>query len=137
MLVIRSVLDAGEEWLEAEMLEPFHGKVRAFAGDRGGAGWDWFAGGVEHVGDVFVFLLGLWLQLKLTKFVVLIALSPLFALFAEAVARRVFGGSSIPAGRKSWWWSVRRGLKSALLLVGLELLTGMCLGLLFFLFPIV
>lgn len=136
MWMVRSLLDAGEEWLEAQLLEPFHGKVRAFVGDQIGAGWDWFASGVEHVGDVFVFLLGLWLQLKLTKFIVLIALSPIFAVFAEVVARRVFRGGYTPGGRKVWWWSAWRGVKSALLLVGLELLSGMCLGLLFLVFPI-
>lgn len=137
MWVVRALLDAGEEWLEVQLLKPLHGKVRAFAGDQGGAGWDWFAGGLEHVGDAFVFLLGLWLQLKLTKFIVLIALSPLFAVFAEVVAQRVFQGSPTPGGKKSWWWSLWRGMKSALLLVGLELLSGMCLGLLFFAISIV
>lgn len=137
MFLVREALDAGAEWLDAHWLAPFHGKAREVATSWGGDGWDWLAGGVERVVDVFVFLLGLWVQLKLTKFIVLIALSPLFAVLTELVARRIRRERETVGSERGWWWSLWRGLRSALLLVGLEMVVGVIMGALFLLLPIV
>lgn len=137
LFLVRSALDAGTAWLEVHWLEPFHEKASEVTTSWGGDGWDWLSGGVERVVDVFVFLLGLWVQLKLTKFIVLIALSPLFAVLAEWVARRIHRGRETVGSVRGWWWSLWRGLRSALLLVGLELVVGAMMGVLFLLLPLV
>ena len=137
LFLVRSVLDSGTAWLEVHLFGSFHGKATEVATSWGCDGWDWLAGGVERVVDVFVFLLGLWVQLKLTKFIVLIALSPLFAVLAEWVARRIHCGRETAGSARGWWWSLWRGLRSALLLVGLELIVGAMMGALFLLLPIV
>lgn len=136
MFLVREALDAGTEWLEVHWLAPFHGKAREAVATLGGDELGWIAGGVEHTMDIIVFVLGLWLQLKLTKFIVLIALSPLFAILAEWVARRMLNERETAGGSRGWWWSLWRGLRSALLLVGLEMFVGVIMGGLFLLVPL-
>lgn len=136
MFLVRKALDAGAEWLEVHWLAPFHGKAREAVATWGGDGQGWIAAGVEHTLDAIVFVLSLWVQLKLTKFIVLIALSPLFAILAEWVARRMHHGREIAGGSRGWWWSLWRGLRSALLLVGLEMVVGVIMGGVFLLVPL-
>ncbi len=140
MWFVRLVLGAGAGWIETEILTPFRDNASAATeswGWVGWVGWDWVAGGLERVVEWLVFVFGLWIQFKVTKFIVLIVLSPLYAIFAELIARRIRGSAMSDGGERGWQWSLWRGLRSALLLVGLEVGIGVILSVIFLFIPLV
>lgn len=87
--------------------------------------------------DGVFFLLMIWVQFKITKFIVLFFLSPIFALYAELVAQKA--GIVRPANQ-GVAWSMWRGIRSASLLIALELMMSIILivmlGVLPLLFPV-
>lgn len=85
--------------------------------------------GVEGV----FFLLTIWVQFKITKFIVLFFLSPIFSLYAELVARKA--GMERPAN-KGLAWSMWRGIRSASLLIMLELTMSIILILMLGVLPL-
>ena len=137
MWFVRFALGAGADWIEAEMLTPFRDHASAATESWGWIGWDWVAGGLERVVEWLVFGLGLWIQFKVTKFIVLIMLSPLYAIFAELISHRIRGSASSVGVQRGWQWSLWRGLKSAVLLVALEVGMSVVLSVIFLLVPLV
>lgn len=93
---------------------------------------NWLFQGLNQGVDWLLFLLIFWIQFKVTKFVVLVVLSPVFAVYAELVAKKTDFNRM---GSGSILWSVARGLKSAVLLVALEIGCSMLLLLVFGLLP--
>ena len=94
---------------------------------------NWVFQGFTKGMDGLLFLLTLWIQFKLTKFLVLIVLSPVFAIYADLVAKRA-GFHRI--GSDTMIWSIVRGLKSAALLVLLEIASSLFLFFVFGLLPL-
>ena len=137
MLLVRAVVDAGADWLELLFFAPIHGHIREVIFSRGGEDWEWVSTGVEGVVNGAMFFLGLWVQFKVAKFIVLLALSPLFAALAEVVGNRFSGRQLQNSGAKNWVWSICRGLKSALLLIVLEAFMGFFLFVIFFVLPLI
>ena len=91
---------------------------------------------MEDVVNGVMFFLGLWVQLKVTKFIVLVALSPLFAVWAEVIAGRTLGKDVLNREKKGWFWSAIRGAKAAVLLLVLEITASLFLGLVFLAMPL-
>lgn len=96
----------------------------------------WLVEGIEVTADGVLWLLKVWLGFKFTKFVVLIALSPVFALASDAVAKALRSEKVVWHGL-DWKQSLVRGMRSAVLLVLLEfalssLLFLCCIALPFF-----
>ena len=93
---------------------------------------DWlletFDAGVEG----FFFLLTFWIQLKLTKFLVLIVLGPIFAIYAELAARKLGFDRSHGKGLVLSIW---RGVRSAVLLIFFEVVISISLVILFGVLP--
>lgn len=137
MLLVRAVVDAGADWLELQFFGPLHGHIREVIGSRGGEDWEWVSTGVEDVVNGVMFFLGLWVQFKVTKFIVLLALSPLFAVWAEVIAGRTSGKYTLNREKKGWFWSAIRGAKAAVLLLVLEITASMFLGLVFLAMPLI
>lgn len=137
MWFVRLVMDAGAGWIETQVLTPFHGNANAATESWGWEGWEWMTVGAERIVEWLVFGLGLWIQFKVTKFIVLIVLSPLYAIFAELIARRIRGSALSDGGERGWQWSLWRGLRSALQLVGLEVGIGLVLSVIFLFIPLV
>jgi uncharacterized protein involved in cysteine biosynthesis len=79
----------------------------------------WLLEGIEMTADGALWLLSVWLGFKFTKFVVLIALSPVFALASDAVAN-VLRSEKVDWHGLDWKQSMVRGMRSAVLLVLLE-----------------
>jgi hypothetical protein len=90
--------------------------------------------GMDYGVEGMVFLLRLWIQFKITKFIVLFFLSPVFALYAELVAQKA--GVDRPA-EKGLAWSMWRGIKSASLLIAMELMISFILFLMLGVMPLV
>jgi len=80
----------------------------------------WLVAGLEVTLDGGLWLLTVWLGFKLTKFVVLIVLSPVFALASDAVANALNSEKVVWHGL-DWKQSLVRGMRSAILLVLLEM----------------
>jgi hypothetical protein len=112
----------------------------------GGIGQRWFHFENESINEVsnglleglniglegLIFLLKIWIQFKITKFVVLFFLSPIFALYAELIAKK--SGVQRHAGR-GMMWSMWRGIRSAGLFVFLELVISTILFLMLGVLP--
>ena len=79
----------------------------------------WLVEGLEVTVEGGLWLLTVWLGFKFTKFVVLIALSPIFALASEAVAN-VLKSDHVQWRELDWRQSLVRGIRSAVLLVFFE-----------------
>ena len=80
----------------------------------------WLVTGLEVSLEGVLWLLTVWLGFKFTKFVVLIALSPVFALASDAVANALKSENVVWHGL-DWKQSLVRGIRSAILLVLLEM----------------
>lgn len=90
--------------------------------------------GLGYGVDGVFFLLRIWIQFKITKFVVLFFLSPVFALYAELVAQKV---DVVRPSDKGLAWSMWRGIKSASLLIAMELMMSIILLLALGVLPLV
>lgn len=95
--------------------------------------FNWVFQGVAKGIDGLIFLLTLWIQFKVTKFLVLIVLSPVFAIYAELAAK---SAGFHRKGSETIIWSIVRGLKSAALLVFLEIISSLFLFFVFGLLPL-
>lgn len=133
MKLIGRVLEHSADWLQWQLSSWVHpGIVNADAALSSDA-FNWFFQGFTKGIDGLIILLNLWIQFKVTKFFVLIVLSPVFVIYAELVAKRA-GFNRI--GSDGFIWSIVRGLKSATLLVFLEIICSMFLFVVFGLLPL-
>ena len=82
--------------------------------------YGWLVEGLEVTVEGVLWLLTVWLGFKFTKYVVLIALSPVFALASDAVANALKSEKVVWQGF-DWKQSLVRGIRSAILLVLLEI----------------
>lgn len=133
MKLVGWVLALGAERLE---LLVFDGLVRQDiypADDALGPLSDGVLRGLGYGVDGMLFLLRIWIQFKITKFIVLFFLSPVFALYAELVAQKA--GVDRPA-EKGLAWSMWRGIKSASLLIAMELMISIILFLMLGVLPL-
>lgn len=80
----------------------------------------WLVEGLEVTVEGVLWLLMVWLGFKFTKFVVLIVLSPVFALASDAVANALKSEKVVWHGL-DWKQSLVRGIRSAILLVLIEM----------------
>ncbi|MGB1122301.1 MAG: hypothetical protein ACPG08_02165, partial [Flavobacteriales bacterium] len=112
MLAVREVLSVGSEWANAWLMQA----IETAWGDEP---TEWIFQGVEGTAEGLLWLLTLWLQFKFTKFIVLVALSPVFALATDAVAK-VIRSEQRAFLAQHWKRSLVRGMRSALLLVLME-----------------
>ena len=80
---------------------------------------EWIVQGIEGTAEGLLWLLTLWFQFKFTKFIVLVALSPVFALATGAVAKVIRSEQRVFV-EQDWKRSLIRGMCSAVLLVLLE-----------------
>lgn len=112
MLAVREVLSVGSEWASTSLMQV----IETAWGDEP---TEWIVQGVESTAEGLLWLLTLWLQFKFTKFIVLVALSPVFALATDAIAK-VIRSEQGAFLEQDWKRSLVRGMRSALLLVSLE-----------------
>lgn len=94
----------------------------------------WLFQGLDAGVEGLLFLLTLWVQFKVTKFLVLVVLSPVFAVYAELVSQRV-GLFRTPQGNLIK--SIFRGARSAVLLISIEIAVSLFLLLIFGIISIV
>ena len=135
MLAVNALLDqmAGlfQGWMNNHV-EGLTGAVEAWGIGRIA---DWISMGVNEALDWGVWLLMLWLHIKFTKYIVLVVMSPVFALFSEAVSAAL-DSSPWFNGKSRFWWSIFRGIRSAALLIVLEIAMSGLLFLFCFVFPL-
>lgn len=133
MKLVGWVLDHSSDWLQrilsSWVQQRFINADVAFSSDA----FNWVFQGITKGLDGLLFLLILWIQFKVTKFLVLILLSPVFAIYAELVAKKA---GFRRKGSGTIIWSIVRGLKSAALLVFLEILSSLFLFFVFGLLPL-
>ena len=119
MLAVREVLSAGSELASAWLIEAIQTAL-------GNEPTEWFLKGIEGTAEGLLWLLTLWLQFKFTKFIVLVVLSPVFALATDAIAKVIRSEQSAFL-EQDWKRSLVRGIRSAILLVLLEFALSMAL----------
>lgn len=112
MLAVREVLSAGIK-LASAWLMPV---IQTAWGNEPTL---WIIQGIEGTAEGLLWLLTLWFQFKFTKFIVLVALSPVFALATGAVAKVIRSEQRVFV-EQDWKRSLIRGMRSAVLLVLLE-----------------
>ena len=134
MKLVGWVLDQSAEWLQlwlsAWVQQQFSNSDMAASNDL----LNWLFQGLNQGVDWLLFLLTFWIQFKVTKFLVLVVLSPVYAVYAELVAKKAGFNRT---GSGAMIWSVVRGLKSAVLVVALEIVCSMLLLVVFGLLPMV
>jgi uncharacterized protein involved in cysteine biosynthesis len=106
---LEAVSDSARMWLMDRVL---------LALDESSFGW--LVEGLEVTVEGVLWLLTVWLGFKFTKFVVLVVLSPVFALASDAVANALKSEKVVWHGL-DWKQSLVRGIRSAILLVLLEM----------------
>ena len=112
MLGVREVFSVGSERASAWLMQ-------AIQTAWGNEPTEWIGQGIECTAEGLLWLLTLWLQFKFTKFIVLVALSPVFALATDAVAKMIRSEQRAFL-EQDWRRLLIRGMRSAVLLVLLE-----------------